>query len=287
MGIRRRCAIQILGAAEPRTLGQGGKLAIRNLPPFSPIAVRVMLLLRQPDVSYREVADVLMLDAGFAAEVLRLANSAAAGCRFPTTSILQALTVLGIPRVSALTAALALSKFLKPVSKLPALRCCWRHNLACAIASSRLADRYNLDPDFAYTFGLLHDIGRMGMLVAVPREYPMVIHRSGETSRCLIDLEFGTFGFDHREVGGWLTEQWNLPAEVAEVSLHHGPGAAPSTPLTKVVHEACLLANRIGFTLCASMGGPNCPLPERPAPSGQFELSIAEQVNLCEQEFGL
>jgi putative nucleotidyltransferase with HDIG domain len=246
-----------------------------------------MLLLRQPEVSYREVADVLMLDAGFAAEVLRLANSAAAGCRFPTASILQALTVLGIPRVSALTAALALSRFLKPVSKLPALRACWRHNLACAIASSRLADRYNLDPDFAYTFGLLHDIGRMGMLVAFPRDYPLVVQRSAETQRCLTELEFAAFGFDHREVGGWLAEQWRLPTEVAEVSMHHGPGGNPPSPLTKLVNEACILANRIGFTLCASVGGPYCPLPKPPMPESEFDLSIAEQVNLCEQEFGL
>src|SRR5689334_1904691 len=104
------------------------RLAIRNLAPFSPIALRMLTLLRQKDVSYRDVMDLLKLDAAFSAELLRLANSAAMGSRFPTTSILQALTMVGIPKVSALTATLAVSKFLKPVSKLPIQRHCWRHN---------------------------------------------------------------------------------------------------------------------------------------------------------------
>lgn len=265
------------------------KFAIRNLPPFSPVAVRIMLLLRQADVSYRQVCDVLMVDAAFSAEVLRLANSASVGCRFPTSSILQALTVLGIPRVSALTASLALSKFLKPVSKLPELRLCWRHNLACAIAASRLADNYNMDPDFAYTFGLLHDIGRMGLLVAFPQQYVQLMHEAAASGGCLVEMESRAFGFDHREAGAWLTSQWRLPAELAEVSLHHGPGAEPATPLSRLIHTACRTANRIGFSVCASAGqSPACSDGiETAAPDSGFDLHVAERVNLYEQEFGL
>ena len=48
--------------AEPRT-----KVAIRNLPPFSPVAIRLLLLLRRESVSYREVIEVLKSDAGFSA----------------------------------------------------------------------------------------------------------------------------------------------------------------------------------------------------------------------------
>jgi HD-like signal output (HDOD) protein len=259
-------------------------LAIRNLAPFSAIAVRMLLLLRRPNVSYREVIDLLKADAAFSAELLRLANSAAMGSRFQTDSILQALTLVGIPRVSALTATLALNKFLKPVSKLPIQRECWRHNLATALAAAELADKYNLDPDYAYTFGLLHEIGRMALLVASPREYVRIVDLAVNEHRDLPTLEHSTFGLDYREAGEWITRQWNLPPELAEVSRHLcASEEGPMTPPCRLVNQACLVANSIGFTVgIAPNASVGRPIQE---PRDTLAFEVMEKVNRFEQEY--
>jgi HD-like signal output (HDOD) protein len=260
------------------------KFAIRNLAPFSAIAVRMLLLLRRPNVSYRDVMELLKKDAAFSAEVLRLANSAALGSRFQTESILQALTMVGIPRVSALTATLALNKFLRPVSRLPIQRDCWRHNLATAFAASELAGKYNLDPDYAYTFGLLHEIGRMVLLVANPGEYVSIVDVAVSENRDLAVLEQSTFGIDYREAGAWITLQWNLPSELAEVSRKNClKGDGPVTPLCRLIDESCHIADSIGFSIGARL------IP-RPAASAQetpdaLEFDVMERVNRFEQEY--
>jgi HD-like signal output (HDOD) protein len=259
-------------------------LAIRNLAPFSAIAVRMLLLLRRPNVSYRDVMDLLKKDAAFSAELLRLANSAAMGSRFRTDSILQALTLVGIPRVSALTATLALNKFLKPVSKLPIQRDCWRHNLATALAAAELADKYNLDPDYAYTFGLLHEIGRMALLVASPKEYVRIADMAVGEHLDLAALERSTFGIDYREAGAWITRQWNLPPELADVSRNlSAKDERTLMPLSRLINEACRIADSIGFTVGiapdTSLTGPVQTTRDTLA----FE--VMERVNRFEQEY--
>lgn len=266
-------------APQPKT-----KVAIRNLPPFSPVAIRLLTLLKNEDVSYREVMDVLKTDAAFCVELLRVANSAAVGCRFPTDSILQALTILGIPRVSSLAITLAFSKFLRPVSKLPVLRRCWRHNLATALAASELASHSSsIDSETAYIYGLLHDIGRLGLLVAFPKSYSEIADIANMGHESLCQLELAAFGFDHREIGAWIAVQWNLPPDVVDVSLSHGLDGNPVTPISILVSEACRVANRIGFSVSERLVAAEVA----EADPGDMGGLVIERVNRLEQEYGL
>jgi HD-like signal output (HDOD) protein len=247
------------------------------------VAIRLLLLLRREDVSYREVMEILKTDASLCVELLRIANSAAMGTRFPTDSILQALTLLGIPRLSSLTITLAMSKFLGPVSKLPVLRRCWRHNLATGIAASEIASGWNVDGETAYIYGLLHDIGRLGLLVAFPKSYAEIAGIANGRDQSLTELELSAFGFDHREVGAWIAVQWNLPMEVVDVSLSHGLDGQPTTPISKVVAEACRVANRIGFSVSERVMNGELSQTD----PGQMGNRVIEQVNRLEQEYGL
>ena len=106
------CTLSALTKPNPSRLG------LQNLPPFLPVATKLMALLRQESTSLRDAADLLKSDAAMTAEVLRLANSPMAGLRFPTTSLLQALSMLGVNRISSLTTTLCVGRLLKPVAKL-------------------------------------------------------------------------------------------------------------------------------------------------------------------------
>src|SRR5437016_1877293 len=90
------------------------RLAAPNLPAFSPVASKLMTLLRREQVNFREVAELIKSDAGLSVELLRLANSPITGVRFPPTSILHALSILGVRQVASLTTTLSIGKLLKP-----------------------------------------------------------------------------------------------------------------------------------------------------------------------------
>src|SRR6266571_1113571 len=86
--------------------------ALKDLPPYRPVAKKLMLLTARGDVPLTQVEEILRTDAAFAAEVLRLANSPLIGLRREITGILQAVMILGLERIKALATTLALRTFL-------------------------------------------------------------------------------------------------------------------------------------------------------------------------------
>src|SRR2546426_4987971 len=152
--------------------------ALQDLPPYSPVARKLMLLTAREDVPLPRVQEVLRTDAAFAADVLRLANSPLIGMRGEITSIMQAVLMLGLERIKALATTLSLRAFLTGGDPSGALRPSWRHNLAAAILFQRLARLVHRDSDTCYTAGLLHDIGRLAFLRTCRKKYELVLAQS-------------------------------------------------------------------------------------------------------------
>ena len=86
------------------------RLLRRNceLPPIPAVAVNLLGLLAQEEVSLADVARAVSADATIAAEVLRAANTAYYGIRGEVTSISHATTLLGVARIRALAATIGL-----------------------------------------------------------------------------------------------------------------------------------------------------------------------------------
>ena len=66
-----------------------------RLPPFPQVAVRILQLANNENVQLRQLCDLISSDPAFASEVLTVANSLLYAPRYPATSILQAIAVLG------------------------------------------------------------------------------------------------------------------------------------------------------------------------------------------------
>ena len=253
------------------------RLALRNLPPFSPVATKLMTLLRRENSSFRDAADLLKSDAALTAEVLRLANSPMAGLRFPTTSLLQALSVLGVNRIASLATTLCVGRLLKPLAKSPLMRRCWRHNLATALIASHWSAEYRVDAEKAYTFGLLSGLGRLALLVSDPEVYTRLAERAQIEKMPLEVLENRFFGFDHHDAGRWLVTEWKLPEELNDV-LAGNPTDGPNADLAMLIRQSSSEATRLGF------GVLEVPASE-PPDAASFE--IAERVNQIEQDLAI
>src|SRR5689334_1656293 len=99
--------------------------ALADLPPYRPVAKRLMTLTSFGDVPITQVQEVLRTDAAFTADVLRLANSPLIGMHNPVTSVLQAVMRLGLDRMKSLATTLALRSFLSTGVPTEALQACW------------------------------------------------------------------------------------------------------------------------------------------------------------------
>ncbi len=60
---------------------------------------------------------------------------------------------------------------------------------------------------------------------------------------------FEVLGFNHTKVGEWLSEKWNLPANLSDpITLHHKPKMAKASPqATAVVHMSDILVRSLGY----------------------------------------
>jgi putative nucleotidyltransferase with HDIG domain len=224
--------------------------ALQDLPPFHPVARKLMLLAARDDVPLTRVEQVLRTDAAFASEVLRLANSPLIATRGGITSILQAVALLGVDHIKKLATTLVLRTFLTTGTVRDSLRGCWHHNLATALICERLGHSVHLDSETCYTAGLLHDIGRLALLRKYPGKYERILAVKGVNDLDLLQLEKAEFDIDHCQAGAWILEQWEFPKELSQVaSLHHRRPENGELGLLPVVYAGCRIADLSGFSV--------------------------------------
>lgn len=182
-----------------------------RIPAFPPVVLRVLDLLARQETDMALLVREIASDATLSAQVLRLANSPLFGLATQVDTVHHAVVTLGFSRVQSLVMAVATTNYIKGAMRTEALQLCWRHTLASAVLCRELARGTGMDPDRAYSLGLLHDIGRLGLLVAYPDAYDGVLKAADRDSVSLLDLEKKRFGMDHCETGRRLVEQWKLP----------------------------------------------------------------------------
>lgn len=223
--------------------------ALSTPPPFPAAAMRVISILNGSDqLGIKTVVQCIESDPVFAAEVLRVANSAFFGGSQKTASIQKAVLILGFDFVKALAITVGMRVYVKSSMRIPVLRSCWSHSLATGVLSQELAIASLVPDGEAYTAGLLHDIGRIGLMACYPVEYGNMLNVSAERSFDLLQTERDLFDLDHCQAGAWLAGTWGLPSDIVLAAMHHHD--APTmhkTTMTNLVALGCRLADCLGF----------------------------------------
>jgi HD-like signal output (HDOD) protein len=214
------------------------------VPPFPPIATRLLDMLARTAVNIKDLADVISSDPMFTGRILQHANSAEFGLQQPIRSIRHALTTLGIDATRRITIAAATGAYSKVALRTADLRRCWEHTVATAVLSEEIAVRCGSFTESAYSGGIMHDIGRLGLVVAYPSLYEKTLRHAAEHCIDLLDHEREVFGMDHAEAGCLLTARWKLPEDFQIIAgRHHDPCEGTELTLLRIVHVACRLAD--------------------------------------------
>jgi putative nucleotidyltransferase with HDIG domain len=219
-----------------------------RLPPFRPVALKLMRLVAREDVEFAEVASLLASDPGFSAEVLALANSPLYCTLSRITSLTRAIVVLGLDRTRSLAMTVAMQAFVSNVQMTRNMEKSWRHSMACALIAEELAPMYGLSRDQGYTAGLMHDLGRLGLLKAYPGPYAVLLTSVYDDAAQILRAERRLFDVDHCQAGLWLTRSWNFPEEFWGITAnHHGGRLGREQGIVGLTGAACLLADALGF----------------------------------------
>src|ERR1019366_286230 len=117
---------------------------------FPKVAVKVLQLVNNENVQLHELSGLISSDPAFASEVLTIANSLLYAPRFPASSVLQAIAVLGANNLQGLCLTVGVRGYMGKALNQPAMRALWRHNLACALIADQVASVGFMNRDVAY-----------------------------------------------------------------------------------------------------------------------------------------
>jgi HD-like signal output (HDOD) protein len=222
--------------------------ALRLLPPFPAIAQRILALASQENTTAQQVGDLIKLDPSFSAELLRFANSALFGIRREVTSLPHAISVLGMDRVKSMATFVSVNNMVRSSVRIEALRKVWIHSVLTAIIAEEGARISRLDRDSAYTAGLLHNLGSLGLMSAYPMEYSRMLEVSNDFGFDLVQTERDLFEIDHCAAGAFLSRGWNFPDELTgAIGSHHDPPVAADRSLRNIIKVAWRLTDALGY----------------------------------------
>jgi putative nucleotidyltransferase with HDIG domain len=214
---------------------------VKNLPPVSHAALRLVSLLEQPAVGNDDVVQALKCDNVLTAKLLRACNSPYFGLSEPVASVDQAVLTLAFGSAMVVP----MPGYAVEADEL------WRHSLITATAAETVVESIsdlNVDTPIAFTVGLLHDIGKLVLSQALTEEFQSEIRRLVEQDKySRSEAEKAIIGTDHAEVGAYLLQSWHLPEDVVEaVANHHQPVLKPRPRLSVVTHLANCAAHLAG-----------------------------------------
>jgi putative nucleotidyltransferase with HDIG domain len=218
------------------------------LPPFPAIAQRILALASQERVGAQQVGALIRLDPSFSAEVLGFANSALFGARCKVTNLTQAVALLGMNRVKSMATFVAVNNMVRSSARAPALRKVWVHSVVTAIIAEVVAIKCRQDSEFAYTAGLLHNLGILGLMSAYPDEYSRMLEVSNDFGFDLLQTERDLFDIDHCAAGAHLAKDWNFPDKLAAViAAHHEEPVANDRSIENIIKVSWRLTDTLGY----------------------------------------
>ena len=228
--------------------------AIEEMPTISPIVNKLGEMAQSIHTAPTEIVKIIMIDPVLAAKVIKLVNSAFYGLTQQVRSLPQAVLLLGVNTVKNMAMATAvLDRVLLKSKRIP-LRpdIFWQHCLATAVTCKLLAKSREVpenEREMYFLAGLLHDVGKVVYMKAMPDEYRLALEESRRLGISLHFAELAHFGCAHTHVGGLLARKWQLDPLLLEViENHHSTDPAePRNNLVKYVIVANNLCKQSGL----------------------------------------
>ncbi|MDP3513440.1 MAG: HDOD domain-containing protein [Sulfuritalea sp.] len=214
-----------------------------KLPALPQIVAQIIDMLGDEEASVESLSTHIVSDPAIVARLLAAANAGALGTGGRITSVRQAIMLLGVGRVRDITLATAIIDRYKAAPPFDAHRL-WLHSVGVAVCAQEVARIGGLDPDIAYTAGLLHDIGQLLLFAVNPAAYGLMLTQKAARDMDIVEAEREYLGLDHAHVGGELARLWKLPEAVADaIAAHHvSDQNEPESELADAVHVAEVLS---------------------------------------------
>ncbi len=179
---------------------------IDEMPRVSNTPYQLMKIVSRENFEIRELISVVESDVSLTAQCLRIINSAAYNLSRQINSIKQAVVLLGSRSLVDIAMSLAFKDIFTTSMNgyLAEKENFWEHSVRSALAARVLAKRLHhpVNPDLAYTAGLLHDIGKAVISEFLEKHHQELSEKvGGKFMGDFLNIEQDILETDHTIVG--------------------------------------------------------------------------------------
>jgi len=225
---------------------------VERLPTMSKTVIEIIRCIDDENISIDSLVRQVSSDIGLAAGVLKMANTHRFSMHGGIASVHDAVMLIGFKQIREMTCMVGLmDNFPKNKSISFDYANFWRHSIGVGVCASELAKhvvskQYGLNPDVAFISGMLHDIGRLALAVAVPNEFNAVIEYHASHDCPLFEAEEAVLGMDYAQIGAHLAKIWEFPPIICDaIEKHHQPDAPPTSSMSDLIHVSDVLCHAL------------------------------------------
>ncbi|MDR2965141.1 MAG: HDOD domain-containing protein [Treponema sp.] len=199
---------------------------IREMPSLPVSVKKVLEICNNSGCNPSDLNQVISLDPVLTGGLLKLINSAYYGLSSHITSLVKAITMLGINTVKNLVLASAVLGTLPKNKGISGLNMegYWRHCLCVGVTSKLLAAKQGIDPKYHqeyFTAGLMHDIGKIPLNAVFGEEYVNAVAAADRENKRLVVSENEIFGINHCMSGQIISDMWKLDSSIKDAIVWH------------------------------------------------------------------
>jgi len=186
----------------------------QQMPNIPEVVRELIQTFKDDDINSDDIATKVAKDQVLTAKVLRMANSARYGGNRNVASVNDSVVLLGFNALRTMVLASGLTSAFKAPEGFD-LNQFWANSFSVGGLCKWIAKYAKLDPEVAYTCGMMHNIGELLIHTLVPEQAAKVdslANLGAQHERAKI--EESELGFDFTLAGAELAERWKFPEEI-------------------------------------------------------------------------
>ncbi len=200
---------------------------VETLPSMPNIYLQINEELSKENFSLQKIANLIEKDISMIAELLKIVNSGFFPIGRRIESVFDAVSLLGVETIRALTLSLNLFRSAgKERDVMFLLSMLTRHSLLVAQGAKKYSKHFFPEKkleETAFLAGMLHDIGKL-VIYTDKNLMEQINDELIVNVDDILKLEKKTFGVTHAEIGAYLLSLWGMPYDIVEaVAFHHSP----------------------------------------------------------------
>ncbi len=185
-----------------------------TLPSLPEIALHINAELNNSNLGTTRLAQIIQMDPIITARIVQVANSAMYGSGQKIDSIQTAIARIGLDSIRNIVMGVVLRDLFMPNTELVVNKMTqfYEHSIRTGVICYELAKQVpGFQPERAFLFGLLHDIGIIPILVVADTRDDLA-HKAGNLEIVIDQLK--------SYIGGMVLQQWKFDKELIESAKH-------------------------------------------------------------------